>query len=69
MIKRVAALPGDRLPAACRTGPPARPRSDLVPDGMFVVLGDNARVSYDSRLAGPIAADLLIGVVARRIGS
>lgn len=48
MIKRVAAVPGDARPAdslPASAGPPGR----LVPPGRFVVLGDNAAWSHDSR--------------------
>jgi signal peptidase I len=67
LIKRVAAVPGDRVPESCRT--PANPRlPEYVPPGSFIMLGDNPRRSYDSRLAGLIPADLLFGVAIRRIG-
>jgi signal peptidase I len=66
MIKRVAAVPGDtrpedRLPATA--GPPG-PR---VPPGRFVVLGDNAAWSHDSRQIGYIPGERLLGIVVRRI--
>jgi signal peptidase I len=63
MIKRVAAVPGDRLPAGmlalCITAEPA------VPAGHVVVLGDNAASSLDSRQLGYIPAERLLGVVLR----
>lgn len=82
MIKRVAAVPGDRkpdlsLPAELVVPPGAvfappgvlfvPPTGDepFVPPGKFVVLGDNAARSYDSRQLGYIPADRLLGVVRR----
>ncbi|HZR49613.1 MAG TPA: S26 family signal peptidase [Streptosporangiaceae bacterium] len=64
LIKRVAALPGDPLPDAV----PAPGRADhdgLVPPDMFVVLGDNAARSHDSRAIGCVPADRLLGVMVR----
>jgi signal peptidase I len=68
MIKRVAALPGDPVPdlthpsQAFPRPPPAAP-GDRVPDGRFVVLGDNVGGSYDSRVFGYCPAVRLLGVV------
>jgi signal peptidase I len=64
LIKRVAALPGDRRPAAV---PPPDTQSDnaVVPRDMFVVLGDNAARSYDSRAIGCIPAERLLGIMIR----
>jgi signal peptidase I len=79
MIKRVAAIPGHLVPATCQGSAvpwPARVPSwptpvpswpARVPAGMFIVLGDNPGLSYDSRQAGPIAGELLVGVAVRRI--
>jgi signal peptidase I len=66
MIKRVGAVPGDRIPPTCLHGsvPTIPPR---VPDGMFYVLGDNPRRSFDSRLGGPVGEQFLVGVAVRRI--
>jgi len=67
MIKRVVALPGDARPDAvlpAAVGPPG-PR---VPAGKFVLLGDNAARSYDSRQLGYFPGDRLLGVVMRRVG-
>lgn len=75
LIKRVAALPGDPMPpgvprpgGAGGRGPAAlgaEADDGLVPPGMFVVLGDNAACSLDSRVIGCIPADRLIGVMVR----
>lgn len=60
VIKRVAALPGDRTPG--------RPSStDLVPARHVYVLGDNHEVSYDSRQTGPVPFDRLAAVVLGRV--
>jgi signal peptidase I len=67
LIKRVAALPGDPLPAGV-PAPGPDPDSDhrgLVPPGMFVLLGDNATWSYDSRMIGCVPAERLLGVMIR----
>ena len=65
LIKRVAALPGDPLPPAVPSPGPDPDCRGVVPPGMFVVLGDNARWSYDSRVIGCIPAERLLGVMIR----
>ncbi|GIH25210.1 S26 family signal peptidase [Acrocarpospora phusangensis] len=61
LIKRVAALPGERVPAEVRTSlDDAR-----VPRDSLVVLGDNRRASQDSRHYGYVAAGRLVGTVIR----
>ena len=64
MIKRVTALPGDHRPADV---PSTGSGSDdgIVPPGMFVVLGDNAAWSHDSRMIGCVPAERLLGVMLR----
>jgi len=57
MIKRVTALPGDPMPGG----------SAVVPAGEVIVTGDNSTMSFDSRQAGPFAADEIRGVVIRRL--
>jgi signal peptidase I len=63
VIKRVAATPGDAVPASVVT---AVGGVAVVPPGMLVVLGDNHR-STDSRLWGFLSADHVLGAVVRRI--
>ncbi|MFF3326396.1 S26 family signal peptidase [Streptomyces sp. NPDC002889] len=60
LIKRVAALPGDRVP-----GPSSAP--GVVPARHVFVLGDNPEASYDSRHTGPVPFDLLTAVVLCRV--
>jgi signal peptidase I len=67
MIKRVAAVPGDARPDAWLPAA-AQPPEPLVPPGKFVLLGDNAARSYDSRQLGYFPGDRLLGVVVRRVG-
>lgn len=67
MIKRVAGLPGDPLPPGCSFKLPDV-STKLVPPGTLVVLGDNARISHDSRQIGPFPGDRLLGVALRRVG-
>jgi signal peptidase I len=62
LIKRAVALPGDVVPAEVPNLAGAR-----VPADRFVVLGDNSARSYDSRRAGYLRADALLGVVVRRL--
>lgn len=61
VIKRIAALPGDRTPAGI---PGARAR---VPAGMLVVLGDNRDFSIDSREFGYVPAERVFGRITRRL--
>ena len=63
LIKRVAAMPGDQVPGPVRSRVPGA----LVGPERLVVLGDNPQVSYDSRQAGAIAFDRVVGRVARRL--
>jgi signal peptidase I len=64
LIKRVAALPGDRRPGDVPP-PGSDPDNAVVPRGMFVVLGDNAARSHDSRMIGCIPAERLLGIMIR----
>ncbi|MFC7549388.1 signal peptidase I [Plantactinospora sp. GCM10030261] len=66
MIKRVAALPGDRVPIeVCAFQ--HWPEPTWVPPGHLVLLGDNPSGSLDSRQRGFFPADRLLGVVVRRV--
>ncbi len=65
LIKRVAALPGDRLPAGVPSSAPDLDHRGVVPPGMFVLLGDNAMWSHDSRVIGCVPAERLLGVMIR----
>ncbi|GGY04559.1 hypothetical protein GCM10010384_06050 [Streptomyces djakartensis] len=66
MIKRVVAGPGDPVPAglgpalAARAGKP-------VPQDRFVLLGDNAAHSHDSRHTGFVQRGDILAVVVRRL--
>lgn len=64
MIKRAVALPGDVVPAEVSQLAGAR-----VPADRFVVLGDNSARSFDSRRAGYLRGDALLGVVVRHFPS
>jgi signal peptidase I len=57
VIKRVAAIAGDAVPASVRL---AAGGTELVPAGMLVLLGDGIR-SSDSRQWGLIRADQVLG--------
>ncbi|MFJ6379534.1 S26 family signal peptidase [Kitasatospora sp. NPDC092039] len=63
-IKRVAALPGDPVPAVARSGPAG---DGPVPPGALVLLGDNPAASVDSRQAGCFPLDRVLGRVLRRL--
>jgi signal peptidase I len=61
MVKRVAAGPGDAVPA----GMPVPER--LVPPSRMLVIGDNAAGSADSRRVGYYATSSVVGAVLRRL--
>lgn len=63
MIKRVAATPGELVPAAAVPWTP--PGGERVPDHALVLLGDNATASYDSREIGYFAFERYLGTVLR----
>jgi signal peptidase I len=64
VIKRVAALPGDAVPAVIL---PAlgQGAADRVPAGKLVLFGDNTARSADSRVIGYYQLSDVVGVVAR----
>ncbi|MFB4264620.1 S26 family signal peptidase [Nonomuraea sp. GTA35] len=64
LIKRVAALPGDPVPEEVREAV----ADDVVPAGRFVLIGDNAEASFDSREHGFFHADDLHAVTIRKLG-
>jgi len=61
VIKRVAAVAGEPVP----DGVPVP--DALVPEGKLVLIGDNARASFDSRMVGYFSAEQLLGAVVRRM--
>ena len=63
LVKRVAAVAGDPLPAWA-AGP--RCPGDRVPPGRVVVIGDNPGRSGDSRQLGYVPVSAIVGVVAPR---
>jgi signal peptidase I len=81
MIKRVAAGPGDPIPRwnfGASAGLAKSPRSDgaefagqgrlpgdHVPEGMLILIGDNADASFDSREIGFFPADRVLGTPLR----
>jgi signal peptidase I len=60
MIKRVAAIPGDPVPAGLPAEAAAAAR---VPDGHLIVFGDNPAMSMDSRYLGYFPGDRVLGIV------
>jgi len=66
MVKRVAAVPGDPVPVELADAP-CGPLDTPVPVDRLLVLGDNPRVSFDSRECGYIRAEHVVGLVTRRL--
>ncbi|WP_206311623.1 S26 family signal peptidase [Streptomyces sp. DASNCL29] len=64
MIKRVAAVAGDRPPPGALPEPYAT-AGGSVPPGALVLLGDNTHNSYDSREAGYFPTAHVLGTVLR----
>jgi signal peptidase I len=67
LIKRAAAVPGDRIPAGWEDPDVHAIAGTVVPSGSFVVLGDNRATSWDSRHHGFVRRDRCIGVAIRQI--
>ncbi|GAA0383176.1 S26 family signal peptidase [Microbispora corallina] len=65
LIKRIAATPGDGVPAEVAARVQAGP-DDVVPAGRLVVLGDGP-ISRDSRHWGYLPVNEVLGVVVRRL--
>ncbi|GGT57999.1 S26 family signal peptidase [Streptomyces atratus] len=66
MIKRVVAGPGDPVPEGL--GPALTAEAGKpVPRERFVVMGDNAAHSHDSRHTGYVEGGDILGVVIRRL--
>ncbi|WP_253781188.1 S26 family signal peptidase [Nonomuraea roseoviolacea] len=64
LIKRIAALPGDEIRSEHLPHSP-RAYGRAVPAGSLVLLGDNRRVSFDSRSIGFFPAERVLGVVVQ----
>ncbi|WP_214416889.1 S26 family signal peptidase [Sphaerisporangium fuscum] len=64
VVKRVHALPGDRVPRA-RVSALTHVDEEAVPPGRLVVLGDNPEDSVDSRRYGYLSESALVAVVIR----
>ncbi|MGE7388171.1 signal peptidase I [Streptomyces sp. NPDC004126] len=62
LIKRVAAVPGDPTPAPHGLHPP-----QAVPADALYLLGDHARVSFDSRQFGFFPCERVLGSVLRKL--
>jgi signal peptidase I len=66
LIKRIASVAGDPLPESV-TRAVSMPAGAPVPAGHLVVLGDNSRVSGDSRMFGYVPADRVLGIALRQL--
>ncbi|RJL34380.1 S26 family signal peptidase [Bailinhaonella thermotolerans] len=68
VVKRVAALPGDTVPADFPGAGPVRP-GEIVPAGRLLLLADNPATRADSRGHGYYLAGDVTGVMVRRIAA
>jgi signal peptidase I len=66
IVKRVVALPGDRVP---KVAAGKLREGESVPAGRLLVIGDNPGESYDSRQIGYIPAERVFGLVLRRLST
>lgn len=66
LVKRVAAVPGDQVPACVASVRPELADS-VIPPGCLIVLGDNQAYSRDSREEGLVSAERVRAVVLRRL--
>ena len=67
--RRAQPKPGDVVatrPSACGGRAVIKRVAQVSPDGAYLLLGDNADQSTDSRSFGPVAPSELLGVVTRR---
>ncbi|MFF3443781.1 S26 family signal peptidase [Streptosporangium sp. NPDC002721] len=67
LIKRVVAVPGDRVPVGWEDPDMQEIAGTVVPRGSLVVLGDNRETSWDSRYYGFVRRERFVGVVVRRL--
>jgi signal peptidase I len=65
LIKRVAGVAGDPIPTDVATAV-SRPAGTPIPDGKFIVRGDNADWSLDSRTVGFFDDESLLGTTIKR---
>ncbi|KAB8194658.1 S26 family signal peptidase [Nonomuraea phyllanthi] len=63
VIKRIAALPGDRVPEIAKDVI----ADERVPEGRLVLLGDNPSTSFDSRALGFFAMSDVHAVTVRKV--
>lgn len=66
VVKRVAAIAGDEVPACVAAALPEL-AGTVIPEGHLIVLGDNPAHSYDSRQAGLVPASRVQAVAVRRL--
>ncbi|MFC4589313.1 peptidase S26 family protein [Sphaerisporangium corydalis] len=67
LLKRVVAVPGDRLPVTWEFPDVRELAGEVVPPGSVVVLGDNRATSWDSRHYGFVPRERFVGIVIRRL--